>query len=134
MEWMRKMKHAIQRTADRATGRHVPVEPDPEAFDPRGARTPAVDILEGDDEVLLHVDMPGVSATRARTSYDRARRALVVSGEADDGSLYARSFELPDHLAPDDARATMSRGVLTVHVPKRALEETRAIPIKRLAA
>lgn len=108
------------------------------AWRPRGEEsegrwfTPAVDIFEDEDAVLVRVELPGVRPEDVQI--DTSRRMLTVRGErrlenAENPAGYhrlersfgtfLRTFQLPDDVDGADAVAVMSDGVLTVRIPKR---------------
>lgn len=136
MEWMRKMKRSLQRTADRAKGQHVPVAQD----DTRAgselervaetARVPPADVFESEHEALLMIDLPGVPREHAQIHYDAQRHLLTVGGLAEGERFFARRFELPEHLDANEARAVLHHGVLTVHVPRIRGEPPKRVPIR----
>jgi HSP20 family molecular chaperone IbpA len=98
------------------------------------------DALESDDEYLIVIDLPGVTAEtldlraeKGRLSIE-ARREKDVPGEfeyvREDRSLFLDA-ELP--LPPDatgaGAEATMKRGVLELRLPKRSVAPEQSIPV-----
>lgn len=100
-----------------------------------------VDVLESDAEYLLVVDLPGVTADALDLSVSDGRLDVEARREksAPAGFGYLREdrplfldAELP--LPPDatgaDARATIERGVLEIHLPKREGAAERAIPVE----
>ncbi len=105
--------------------------------------SPEVDIYEGQDEILLIADLPGVSGQgvtvsvegseliiegrRAPGGEEPAGQAVVREGTFAD---FRRSFVLPHAVLPDGIRAEIERGVLRVHLPKAAAPKPRPIPIK----
>ncbi len=106
------------------------------ASDARGERwfTPAVDILEDDDAVLVRVELPGVRPedlhvdTRERMLTVRGERRLEHAGEPEryhrrerSFGAFSRTFQLPEHVDGDGAVAVIADGVLTVRIPKRAM-------------
>lgn len=103
---------------------------------------PAVDIHETAAGITLLADMPGVSRESLRLEVDND--ALTIEGEAHiempEGmeALYAdvraqryrRSFALSGELDTDAIRASLSDGVLSVHIPKRAEVRPRRIEVR----
>lgn len=98
------------------------------------------DLLEAEDAYLLVVDLPGVTAETLDVSVEHgslrieARREKDVPREfaylSEDRPLFLDA-ELP--LPPDatgaGAEATVRRGVLELHLPKRGAAPERSIPI-----
>lgn len=96
--------------------------------------TPAVDIFEDDDAVLVRVELPGVRPEDVQI--DTKKHLLTIRGERrlenaerPEGyhrlersfGAFSRTFELPDDVDGSDAVAVMSDGVLTVRIAKRAM-------------
>lgn len=101
--------------------------------------TPFVDIFENQDEILLLADMPGVRTEDLNVRIDKD--ALVIEGKKtleSEGNLvrcestsctYARSFSLPQTIDGAKIGASLDRGVLTVHLPKRESVKPRQIRV-----
>lgn len=101
---------------------------------------PAVDIYENQDEILLLADMPGVGKKELQLRVDKdvlhleGRKSFeqlegVLSCELDP-CLYTRSFSIPRTIDSDKISASLERGVLTVHLPKRESVKPRQITVK----
>lgn len=102
--------------------------------------TPAVDVYENDEEVLIHADVPGGSRDRAVVAWDE-RHGLTLSVESRalpagtprvseyPARDWYRVFELPDHLDGSRAKSSIKDGVLTIRIPKRPAA-SRLIPVK----
>ncbi|MCW2718762.1 Hsp20/alpha crystallin family protein [Pseudonocardia sp.] len=101
---------------------------------------PAADVEETDDAYLVEIELPGVSPDDV--SIEVERNELMVTGEIKQrervGILRRRArpvgrFEyrvhLPGAVEPDNVRASLSNGVLTVEVPKSENARPRRIPI-----
>jgi HSP20 family molecular chaperone IbpA len=99
------------------------------------------DLLESDDEYLLVLDLPGVTADTVEIQIERgrlvieARREKDVPGEfryvREDRALFLDvELPLPPDLTGAGAEATMERGVLELHLPKREAAPERTIPVE----
>lgn len=101
---------------------------------------PSVDIYENQDEILLLADMPGVGTEDLQVRIDKD--VLHVEGkksfdEDQKGLLscelvpcaYTRSFSIPKTIDGDKISASLDRGVLTVHLPKRESVKPRQIQV-----
>ncbi len=103
---------------------------------------PAVDIREQEQGYLLVMDVPGLAAEDL--DVDLHEGVLTVRGsrsdeEAKQGEHYvrverrqgkfARQFRVPPSTRPEDLRASVKDGVLTIHVPKGGAPETRRVPV-----
>jgi HSP20 family protein len=104
--------------------------------------TPAMDLLETDDEFVLRADLPGMSESDVNVELED--NVLTVSGERSTeredkregfyrmersfGS-FSRSLTLPKGVDPDAVSAAFDRGVLEVRVPKPEQRKPRRISI-----
>lgn len=101
--------------------------------------TPAVDIYENDDEILLHADMPGVKKNDIAVNIDNGKltisgiRQLETSGVAtweEFGNVeYSRSFSVPQTIDTGMVNAELKNGVLKLHLPKSEAAKPRQIEI-----
>lgn len=106
-----------------------------------GAWTPAVDIFETPEEVVLRADLPGVDLADIDVRIEnsmltlRGERKFLKEAKDEDYhriersyGTFSRSFQLPGAIDQGGIKATHKEGVLQVHLPKR--EETRPKQIK----
>lgn len=104
--------------------------------------TPAVDILETDNELIFRVDAPDIDL--AHTEVEVQKGTLTLKGERriekDDSvkgyhrmersyGAFARSFTLPETVDAEDVRADYAHGVLTVTLSKKAVAKARSIKV-----
>ena len=108
----------------------------------QSALTPAVDIYETGEGIVLQADMPGVA--KERLSLRVEGNDLLVEGSigiapqeqmtalyADVRStVYRRRFALSDELETDKIDANLKDGLLTVRIPKRTEFRARRIEVK----
>jgi HSP20 family protein len=102
---------------------------------------PATDVSETPDQLILRLEVPGLSRDDIKLSIER--NTLTVRGEkrqettTENESFYRsersygsfeRSFALPAHVDTDKVKASMENGVLTIRLPRR--EEAKARPIE----
>ena len=89
------------------------------------------DLLESEEAYLLVVDLPGttaetveVSAASGRIQIEGLREKSVPEGfsyVSEERSLFLDAdLPVPGDADIDDATATVERGVLELHIPKRA--------------
>lgn len=102
--------------------------------------TPAVDIYENDNEILLHADMPGVVKENISVDIDNGK--LLISGvrklETEGAATYeefsdveyVRSFSVPQTIDVEKVEAELKNGVLKLHLPKSEAAKPRQIEIK----
>lgn len=104
---------------------------------------PPVDVVEDASGWRLVYEIPGAIAER--TTIEVKERVVVVRGErlATDGKggvflrlervtgPFESALQLPEEADAERARAFYQDGLLVVHVPKKASERGRQIPIRR---
>ena len=105
--------------------------------------TPRADILEGDKDYRIMIDMPGVKAENLDINVEN--QTLQVKAEAEnqvpDGftsrrrerpahAEFARSFSLGNHVDLDKISAKLDNGVLTITLPKSETSLPRRIEIE----
>ncbi len=140
----RELADEIGRLLDevaRSVGRHVPA----------GETTPAVDVVETDATVEIHVDLPGVRAEEVRVIVKNG--VVIVAGEklAQDAGQradasfhlvergfgrFARAVRLPGAFDAGQASAKLEDGELRIVIPKIAERRGReiAVPISSAQA
>jgi len=119
-----------------ARGEHMPDRPRELA-----TLTPLVDIYENDNEILLHADMPGVPKEAITVNIDNGRLEIIglrkSSPEA--GSVhwqefgdaeYRRTFSVPQTIDVGKVNASLTDGVLHLHLPKSEQAKPRLVEIK----
>jgi len=91
--------------------------------------TPAIDVIESDDEILVLADVPGVKAGDLDVQFDKDLLTLVGKREAA-GIAYKRTFALSRDVDAERIGAELADGVLTLHLPKLASRKARSIQVK----
>jgi HSP20 family molecular chaperone IbpA len=102
--------------------------------------SPAVDIYENQDEIVLHAEMPGVARDDISVNIDNGTlklsglRKLATSGATsweEFGDIeYRRTFSVPQTIDIDKVNAELKDGVLRLHLPKSEAAKPRQIAIK----
>lgn len=102
--------------------------------------TPAVDIYENEDEILLHADMPGVVKDNISVNIDNGTLSLsgvrklaskgIANWEEFSDVEYIRSFSVPQTIDVERVEAELKDGVLRLHLPKSEAAKPRQIEIK----
>jgi HSP20 family protein len=102
---------------------------------------PAVDIYEGQNELVAKVDLPGIEEKDIDIRLEN--NTLTIRGERkfeksvnEDNYLrveraygsFTRTFSLPNTVNAEGINASYNNGVLTVHLPKR--EESKPKQVK----
>jgi HSP20 family protein len=107
------------------------------------ARTPAVDVYEEQDHVIVKAELPGLSKDDVQLTVDED--TLTIKGEKKKEEevkekdyhrwersygAFLRTIPLPVQVKSDAATAQFKNGVLTVRVPKSEAPGRKHIPIK----
>ena len=105
--------------------------------------TPAVDIVETENEMLLKMDVPGVELKDIDIRLEND--TLTIKGERKfeheakgkgyhrierSYGVFARSFTLPNTLDTEHVRADYKNGVLNVMLPKKEVAKPRSIKVE----
>jgi len=109
--------------------------------DQRPSVSPACDVYENNDEILLVADVPGVTADTLDVSLEkgelsvRARRnasfegGAALAGEYGDCD-YHRRFAVPGGIDAGKISAELKNGVLWLHLPKSEAYKPRQIAVR----
>jgi len=105
--------------------------------------TPRADMVETDNEYLIHVDLPGMSKKDIKINYHD--NVLTIEGERKEeqkekhegymrneryyGS-FERSFMMPATITVDKIKATFKDGVLKVTIPKAEKSKRKSVTIE----
>lgn len=108
---------------------------------PLSAWSPAVDIYETENEVVIKAELPGLN--QEDIDIQVSDNTLTIKGERKQESTvkkenfhriervygsFQRTFTLPHTIKQEDIRATYKSGLLTLNLPK--VEETKPKQIK----
>jgi HSP20 family protein len=108
-----------------------------------GDFTPALEVVEGEDELVVRAEVPGVEPKDIDLSV--AGEILTISGEKRQDTMeegenwhhserhygaFRRSLRLPATVDADKVSAEYDKGVLTIHLPRTAASQARRIQVK----
>ena len=109
-----------------------------------GARFPAIDMTETDDNVIVKAEMAGVKPEDLDITVEA--NTLTIRGEMkeereekEEGKriyqerrygAFSRSFTLPTAIKAEEAEADYENGVLTLTLPKAETAKRKSIEIK----
>ncbi len=111
-------------------------------IDQREQLAPAVDVYEGDSEVILKADLPEFD--RKNMSISIENNVLTLKGEKKfeeeakkenyhrierSYGSFARSFNLPNTIDQDKVKADYKDGVLKITFPKKAEHKSKQITV-----
>lgn len=104
---------------------------------------PAVDMIDQKEELILRADLPGLDEKDIEVTVQDG--TLTVRGERKEEKeekkedyyysersygAFARTLMLPTNVDPDKVRATFSKGVLEVHLPKAKEAKGKKVEVK----
>jgi len=107
-----------------------------------GTWSPAVDMFEKDDKVVIKAELPGLD--KKDISLDLKNGVLTLKGERKHENevkeenyyrremscgKFIRSFTLPGDVDADKIKAEFQNGLLTVEVPKPEEHKPKQIPV-----
>jgi HSP20 family protein len=110
------------------------------------ALTPSMNVAETDKEIEISAELPGLEEKDVQLNV--ADGVLTIKGEKKaekeekdknyhlverSYGLFSRSLRLPEGTDPDNIKASIAKGVLTVTVPKPAPAQTKKIEVKTAA-
>jgi HSP20 family protein len=106
-------------------------------------RSPHVDLIDREGELLVRAELPGVdkkdlevsltgnsltvrAETRRETKEEKGEyfRAEIAQG------AFSRVLQLPEEILPQEVQASFENGILEVHLPKAHKVEPRKIEVK----
>jgi HSP20 family protein len=105
--------------------------------------SPRLDVTERENDLAITVELPGLEDKDVKV--ELMDDILTISGEKkaereEKGEnrhlversygTFSRSLQLPNGVKPEDIRASMAKGVLTVTVPKPAVAQSEAKEIE----
>ncbi len=99
---------------------------------PRSGATPAMDIIDHDDYVELHANLPGVNPDDVEIEFKSGALTIsaVINRDAQDdernytrrerfSGSYCRTLSVPDTLDVTHAEANFAHGVLVLRIPRK---------------
>jgi len=105
---------------------------------------PGKDIIETDEDIIVHVDLPGIKKedidVRVTENKLKVKADFDFEMEVPQGKyitihdrkkgVLRRTVRFPKKVMAEEAEATFEHGVLTIEVPKQEKEESFSIPVK----
>lgn len=106
-------------------------------------KSPSVDMIEREDQIIVRAEMPGVNKDDIEVSING--NVLTLRGNSrreetkEEGEYYrreiyqgeiSRSLTLPAEVDGDNAKATFKEGVLELTIPKTSSSKRRSIKVE----
>ncbi|HZU28457.1 MAG TPA: Hsp20/alpha crystallin family protein [Bryobacteraceae bacterium] len=105
--------------------------------------TPAVDIYETENELVLKADLPevkmedidirmenGTLALKGERKFENEQQRKGFHRVERSYGTFARYFTLPDTVEADKVRADYHNGVLTITLPKKEVAKPRQVKVQ----
>jgi HSP20 family protein len=90
-----------------------------------------VDIYEGESELLLLADLPGVGPEGLNVSFESPElRIEGTRGTGEGADVYSRTFRVSEQIDPSGITAELSAGVLKLRLAKAAHTKPRKIEVR----
>ncbi len=107
----------------------------------RPAVSPACDVYENDQEILVVADVPGVTADTLTVNLEggeltvKAQRDAAIEGGTPIAAEYSgcefhRRFAVPGGIDAGKISAQLKNGELWLHLPKSEAHKPRQIPVR----
>jgi len=90
---------------------------------------PKADFYTSDESLLILVEMVGVSKDDVQVTLEKGRLLVESQDSTGEGSLRRRAFRIPEDYDTAKTAATVERGVVRLHIPKRPEAKTVRIPV-----
>jgi HSP20 family protein len=105
--------------------------------------TPAVDIVETENELVLKADLPevkiedidirvedGTLTLKGERKFEKTENERGYHRIERSYGAFSRSFTLADSISPEGVKAAFKDGVLTVTLPKKEIAKPRQIKVE----
>ena len=90
-----------------------------------------VDIYEGQDELVLLADLPGVEPEGLSVNFEAPElRTEGRRGQGDDERVYSRTFRVSEQIDASGITAELTAGVLKLRLAKAAHTKPRKIEVR----
>lgn len=121
----------------------LPWKRQPGAQAESGAATPAIDVIDKNDSVVVKAEMPGVSKESIDVTLEdnviTLRGELREESDLKEGNYaysernyryFLRAISIPFKIRRDGIKASLKDGVLSVFLPKAVEEQTKKITVE----
>lgn len=111
-------------------------------YGPQTGEIPALNVYSKEDDVMVTAELPGVNAEKldisvqgnvctiqgTKDAEDKAEDVVCHRLERSSGS-FSRSFRLPFEVQEDQVKASLDKGILTLHLPRAEASKPKKIEI-----
>lgn len=106
---------------------------------PEAGDSPAVDVIDSPEEVVVYVDLPGTKkelidlgvtedTVTVKAKFERPAGSYVLRERPE--TEMGRRVKLPAEVKPEQVKAKYEDGVLVVHLPKLIVVKPHSVPIE----
>ncbi len=108
-----------------------------------GMKKPATDVVETDDEIIITMEMPGISKEDMDVSMTADEVYVSTNKPEESGDVaqcihknersydtLRRTIKLPCAVKSGDAKASLSKGILKITLPKEIIETKTKIQVE----
>jgi len=129
------------RTASQASqvAKRIIGEMTSEVAESKGYDTPAIDLMETNDEIIAFIALPGVSKDRIDLRITEDLLSIEAKAMPRDGKYirrdmspngFKREIKLPAEIKPEAVRASYQNGILEVHLPKLVVVNAQRVQVE----
>lgn len=97
--------------------------------EPKRVLAPSVDVYDSPDGLLVLADVPGVAQQGLSLTFENGSLSLAAERPGD-GTVFKRTFAVPEDIDPEAISAEISHGVLSIRLGRRASAKPRTIAVR----
>lgn len=101
----------------------------PRKAEPKRMLAPSVDVYDSPNGLLVIADVPGVAQPGLSLTFENGSISLSAERPAD-GTVFKRTFSVPEDIDPEAISAEITHGVLTIRLGRRASARPRTIAVR----
>ena len=94
---------------------------------PNSPREPLVDVINGEKEIVVIVELPGVDKEQLKLHVENDELSVIVD---DPSQPFARTIKLPAKVKKNESKAALKNGMLEVVLPKVKASKPKGKTIK----
>jgi len=93
--------------------------------------TPAIDVLDNEESILVLLDVPGVATEDVVLRFEKDELLVQAKRAGSNGGWeYRRALGVPSDVDGEGISASLARGVLTLTLPRKASAKPRTIQVR----
>jgi HSP20 family protein len=123
------MQTTTEQTKQNGVAPNDAAQAQPRKAEPKRVLAPSVDVYDSPDGLLVLADVPGVAQPGLSLTFENGSLSLSAERPAD-GSVFKRTFTVPEDIDPEAISAEITHGVLTIRLGRRASAKPRTIAVR----